>query len=90
MVVEGRDGTRLGTVERLEIDASGRLTDVVVRVGSARGACKRVAANYIQSVRQGILTLALPASDVLRLSDDQASSAEDKLFETLLYFPELR
>jgi hypothetical protein len=85
MVVEGFDGTRLGTVERFEIDATGCLTDILVRVGG-RGACKRVAAQYIQSMQAGIVTLALAAADVMRLNDVSPQTTDDMLLEHMLFF----
>jgi hypothetical protein len=90
MVVEGLDGQRLGTVERFEIDEAGRLTNVVVRLGARRGACKRIAAQHIKSVGAGMLTLALSAAEVMRQTDVTAAMADELLLENMRFFPDLR
>ena len=90
MVVEGIDGTRLGTVERLEIDEAGRLTNVIVRLSGARRACKRVAAKSVHSLRADSVVLALSKAEVMGLSDVLPRIPDDLLLENVHFLPDVR
>jgi hypothetical protein len=70
--VTGLAGERIGTVERFEIDRSGQLKALVVRVASSLGALgmrKRIAAHQIRGLRNGTIHVAVSAAEVGSLAD---------------------
>jgi hypothetical protein len=70
--VTGLAGERIGTVERFEIDRSGQLKALVVRVASslsAFGMRKRIAAHQIRGLRDGTIQVAVSAAEVGTLAD---------------------
>ncbi len=69
MIVVGLSGEQIGTVERFEIDPSGRLKSLVVRVASSVGTTKRIAADSIRSLQEDIVRVALSAAEITALDD---------------------
>jgi sporulation protein YlmC with PRC-barrel domain len=69
VIVVGLMGERIGTVERLEIDRTGRLKSLVIRVASSLETRKRITAEQIRSVQDGIVRIALSGREVRNLAD---------------------
>jgi hypothetical protein len=86
VIVVGIAGEQIGTVERFEIDKSGRLKCLVVRIASSLGTRKRIASEHIRSIQNGTVSVAISATDVRSLVDDRepdldALWSEDPIFE---------
>jgi hypothetical protein len=72
MNVMGLAGERIGTVERFEIDRSGQLKALVVRIATsfgAIGARKRIAAHQIRGLHDNTIQVAVSAAEVGTLAD---------------------
>jgi hypothetical protein len=76
MIVVGIAGVRIGTVERFEIDRSGQLKSLVVRIASSLGTRKRITVERIRSIRGGTVEVDVTAADVPRLEDLSDEAAE--------------
>jgi hypothetical protein len=86
VIVVGLAGEQIGTVERVEIDKSGRLKCLVVRLASSIGTRKRIASEHIRSIQNGTVSVAITATDVRALVDDRdpdldAFWSDDPIFE---------
>jgi hypothetical protein len=77
VIVEGLTGERIGTVERLEIDKTGRLKGLIVQIASSIGARKRINADKIQAINGPVVEVALTSTDVAQLADERELSAEE-------------
>jgi hypothetical protein len=69
MMVVGVSGERIGTVERVEIDRSGQLKSLVVRIASAVGVRKRVPTEQIRSMHGDVVELSVSKDDIATLTD---------------------
>jgi hypothetical protein len=86
VIVVGIAGERIGTVERFEIDKSGRLKWLVVKIATTLDTRKRIAAEHIRSIQNGIVSVAISATEVRSLVDDTQPSldalwSDDPIFE---------
>src|SRR5688500_10777296 len=59
MIVVGRLGEQIGTVEQFEIDRQGHLKSLVVRIASSLGTRKRITAEQIRAIRGGTVEVAV-------------------------------
>jgi sporulation protein YlmC with PRC-barrel domain len=71
VIVVGVTGERIGTVERLEIDKTGRLKALVVQIASAFGSRKRIHAESIRAINDGVVEVEIAPSDVSSLVDER-------------------
>jgi len=76
VIVVGLTGEQIGTVERLEIDKTGRLKALVVQIASVIGARKRINVEQIRAINGSIVEVAMTSTDVSRLADERESSAD--------------
>ena len=76
MIVTGLCGEHIGEVERFEIDRSGRLKWLVVRLTESIGTRKRIAADHIRSIQDGFVSVAVTTNDVPALADDESDRIE--------------
>jgi hypothetical protein len=76
VIVTGLCGERIGEVERFEIDRTGRLKWLVVRLSESIGTRKRIAADHIRSIQEGFVSVAVTTTDVSALADDEPERLE--------------
>ena len=77
VIVVGVTGERIGTVERLEIDKTGRLKALIVQIASAFGSRKRIQAESIRAINGGVVEVAMTPTDVSKLVDEQEQPPAD-------------
>jgi hypothetical protein len=70
VIVTGLCGEHIGEVERFEIDRSGRLKWLVVRLTESIGTRKRIAADHIRSIQDGMVSVAVMSTEIPELADD--------------------
>lgn len=69
MIVVGLAGERIGTVERLEIDKTGRLKALIVQIASVIGSRKRINADQVLAINGSVVEVAMTPTDVAKLAD---------------------
>jgi len=69
VIVIGVAGERIGTVERLEIDKTGRLKALVIQIASAIGPRKRIQADAVTAINGGVVEVAMTPTDISNLAD---------------------
>lgn len=70
MIVTGVTGERIGTVERLEIDRTGRLKSLIVRIATAIDSRKRIDATRVRKIEGTVVEVDLTPRDVPALADE--------------------
>jgi hypothetical protein len=76
VIVTGLSGEHIGEVERFEIDRTGRLKWLVVRIAESFGTRKRIAADHIRSIQDGYVSVAVTTTDLPALADDAPESLD--------------
>jgi hypothetical protein len=81
VIVTGVGGERIGEVERFEIDRTGSLKGLVVRMRESLGTWKkkRIAAEHIDAIEAGAVRIDVSATEVLILAED-ADIQNDELW----------
>jgi hypothetical protein len=69
MLLCGIDGTRFGTLERFEIDATGQMTSIVAR--GADGAIRRIQSSQVRELGLGIVKVNLTPAEFGELPELQ-------------------
>jgi hypothetical protein len=77
VIVVALTGERIGTVERLEIDKTGRLKALIVQIASAIGSRKRIHAAQIRTINGSIVEIDMTPTDVSRLADERETTADE-------------
>lgn len=79
MIVTGVGGERIGEVERFEIDRTGSLKGLVVRIRESLGTWrqKRIAAEHIDAIEDGAVRVDVSATEVLILAEDADAQPDD-------------
>lgn len=72
VIVTGVGGERIGEVERFEIDRTGSLKGLVVRMRESLGTWKkkRITAEHIDAIEDGTVRVDVSATEVLILAED--------------------
>lgn len=83
--VVGSAGEQIGTVERFEIDQTGRLKSLVVRIASSLSinitASKRIGVERIRSIDDSSVSVAVSESDLRTLADVYEPSLDDLILD---------
>jgi|SwirhisoilCB1_FD_contig_31_13829706_length_443_multi_1_in_0_out_0_1 hypothetical protein len=67
MLLCGTDGTRLGTLERFEIDATGHMTAIVAR--GADAALRRITSSQVHEFGTGAVIVEMTVAEFLTLPE---------------------